>query len=224
MSYLCAEQIKAARAYLDWSRSQLARATGLSSNTIRNLELGSISPRGRTTLIIRQALEDAGLEFTENEGIRKQCPDIRKIEGADSCDEFFDDVIQTVKRSGGVIGAIFKVQEDMIKALGVTKDNSHDRLADLCNYATIRCILSEPKGASLALPKCQFMAVPKHHGSAVPYFVYGNKHAMVLHDGRASFKYVVFNSVDIARNYKESFDLLWKEVGSPLQMSPTSGK
>lgn len=224
MSYLCAEQIKAARAYLDWSRSQLARATGLSSNTIRNLELGNISPRGKTTLIIRQALEEAGLEFTDNEGIRRQCPDIRKIEGADSCEEFFDDLLQTVRKSGGVISAIFKTQEEMVGALGATIDNAHERLVSLCAHAALKCILSEAKGLSISLPKCQFMAVPKHNGSGISYFIYGNKHAMALPDGKDSFKYMVFNSIDISRGYRESFDLLWNDVGSPIYAAAASSK
>jgi predicted transcriptional regulator len=63
MQHIRAGQIKAARAFLDWSQEDLAIVTGLSLTTIRNLEMGYISPRNATTHVVRQAIENAGLEF-----------------------------------------------------------------------------------------------------------------------------------------------------------------
>ena len=69
-SSLKARQIKAARALLDWSQDDLASHSGLSVNTIRKMELGHISPRGKTSHAIRHAFEDNGLEFLEPDGGR----------------------------------------------------------------------------------------------------------------------------------------------------------
>jgi transcriptional regulator with XRE-family HTH domain len=64
-------QIKAARALLDWSQSDLARHSGISEPTIARLESaeGQLGGRGETAKKIRAALERSGIEFIdENDG------------------------------------------------------------------------------------------------------------------------------------------------------------
>jgi transcriptional regulator with XRE-family HTH domain len=56
----------AARALLNWSRADLARATGLSGNTLANIETGASTPLAVTLLRIQHALEKAGVGFIEN--------------------------------------------------------------------------------------------------------------------------------------------------------------
>ena len=64
---LTAEQIKAARALVDWSQPQLAEASGLSMPTIRRME-GPLGP-GRSTAAnvdaVRKALEGVGVVFMD---------------------------------------------------------------------------------------------------------------------------------------------------------------
>lgn len=58
-------QIKAARALLDWSQSDLAAASGVSEPTIKRLESasGELGGRSDTTEKIVAALEAAGVIF-----------------------------------------------------------------------------------------------------------------------------------------------------------------
>lgn len=62
---LIADQIRAARALLDWSQPKLAEASGLSLPTIRRME-GPIGP-GRSSAAnvdaVRKALEKEGVVF-----------------------------------------------------------------------------------------------------------------------------------------------------------------
>jgi transcriptional regulator with XRE-family HTH domain len=61
---LTAEQSRAARELLNWSRVRLGAKSNLSEDTIREFENGRRIP-GRGSLIrIRQALEAAGVVFT----------------------------------------------------------------------------------------------------------------------------------------------------------------
>ena len=64
------EQVKAARALLRWSQSDLAGASGISLPTIKRLEAatGEIGGREDTTTAIRAALEAAGVEFIPENG------------------------------------------------------------------------------------------------------------------------------------------------------------
>jgi transcriptional regulator with XRE-family HTH domain len=69
-----ARQIKAARSLLRWKQDQLAQLTGLALSTIRRLERseGRIEANFDTVEKIRQALENAGIEFigSPNLGVR----------------------------------------------------------------------------------------------------------------------------------------------------------
>jgi predicted transcriptional regulator len=63
-------QIKAARALLDWSQSDLAKWSGVSEPTIARLESaeGELGGREETVRKIRAALETNGIEFLEGNG------------------------------------------------------------------------------------------------------------------------------------------------------------
>lgn len=63
-------QVKAARALLGWSQTELARRSGVSEPTIKRLEAaeGHLGGRTQTTESIRTALEKAGVEFIAENG------------------------------------------------------------------------------------------------------------------------------------------------------------
>jgi transcriptional regulator with XRE-family HTH domain len=81
-------QIKAARALLGWSQSDLAGASGISEPTIKRLEAndGEIGGRADTAEKIQVALESAGVEFTNGgqPGVRMK---MRKFDSAMGSDK-----------------------------------------------------------------------------------------------------------------------------------------
>lgn len=58
-------QCRAARAILNWTQGQMAKASGVSEVTIRNFEGGKSVPQHATLVVLRQALEAAGVQFVE---------------------------------------------------------------------------------------------------------------------------------------------------------------
>ena len=61
-------QCRAARGLLDWNQQQLADAAGIGIVTLRQLEAGKHEPRRATLVVVRQALEAAGVEFIDENG------------------------------------------------------------------------------------------------------------------------------------------------------------
>jgi predicted transcriptional regulator len=63
-------QIKAARALVGWSQSDLAQHSGISEPTIARLEStdGELGGRGETVRKIQKAFEASGIEFIEENG------------------------------------------------------------------------------------------------------------------------------------------------------------
>jgi transcriptional regulator with XRE-family HTH domain len=68
-------QLRAARGLLGWSRDDLAEASGVFSNTIRNFENGASDPKQSTLLAWRRALSRAGVVFID--GDEHQGPGVR---------------------------------------------------------------------------------------------------------------------------------------------------
>ena len=69
---LTSSQCRAARGLLDWSQQQLADAAGVGVVTVRQFEAGKAEPRRATLAVIEQALQVAGVEFTNGDrpGVR----------------------------------------------------------------------------------------------------------------------------------------------------------
>ena len=65
-------QCRAARAMLEWSRDRLSAAAKVARRTVVDFERGARSPYDRTLADIQQALEAAGIEFTNSDapGVR----------------------------------------------------------------------------------------------------------------------------------------------------------
>jgi hypothetical protein len=68
--FLSSAQIRAARALLSWSAQDLATASALGVNTIRRAEVAEeeIAMTAANNLAVRRALEDAGVEFIDENG------------------------------------------------------------------------------------------------------------------------------------------------------------
>lgn len=61
-------QCRAARAFLGWTREQLAEASSVSKMTLADFETGKRNPYDRTLADIRAALEAAGIQFIPANG------------------------------------------------------------------------------------------------------------------------------------------------------------
>jgi DNA-binding XRE family transcriptional regulator len=65
-----ARQCRAARALLNWTQKELGEKARVSDMTIRQFELGTTNPMRATLDALQRALEKAGVEFIEDDGVR----------------------------------------------------------------------------------------------------------------------------------------------------------
>lgn len=67
---ITATQTKMARAALGWSADDLADRAGIGINTVLRFETNKQVPRRATLAVIRQAFENAGIQFIGADGVR----------------------------------------------------------------------------------------------------------------------------------------------------------
>ena len=61
-------QVRMARAALNWTVRDLAKATGLHRNTITNIEVGRYAGDPATLAVIESVFKKAGIEFIQENG------------------------------------------------------------------------------------------------------------------------------------------------------------
>ena len=203
---LTARQIKTARTFLDWTQDDLAAATGLNVSTIYKLESGKISPRGATNHSICQAFESAGLEIKPN-GFQLRDEEIRKLEGPESCDDFFDDVMQTV---GEIVGG-FRMSVLMAEVFSFKREG-FERLERLSEIAPVKCLVGDVPGSFPCIPSFQIRTAPKLHIGAVSYLEYGNKHAMICVDGVTGVAFRIYQVGGYVKYYRDNFNEAWEKA------------
>lgn len=194
------EQIRAARALLDWSRDDLATATALSADSIRRLESGALQPRKSTIAAIRTAFEQRGVEFMERNGVALRDETVQMIEGLDCYVRLMDDVYHTLKDIGGEVlffcaddrdGTPDDVMaENRLRAAGIRFRNIIEEgneiiFGDAIEYRTI--------------PSAYF-----HHELQV---VYGNK---VAHFMQGKTRIVIIKDKSCATQARKMFELVWQ--------------
>lgn len=79
-SMITAGQIRAARALIGWKQSDLAKASGVSEISIKNIERGATDPRSSTLDAIQTAFREAGVAFLDPGDVRNGGPGVRLID------------------------------------------------------------------------------------------------------------------------------------------------
>ena len=69
---ITASQCRAARGLLDWTQKDLAGKSRIGIVTIRQFEGGKTEPMHATMVVLKQAFEAAGVEFLDQDGLRRK--------------------------------------------------------------------------------------------------------------------------------------------------------
>jgi transcriptional regulator with XRE-family HTH domain len=203
-------QIKAARALLNWTQDNLAKAAGLSLPAINNLERGLTSPRRDTLSAIENALSEAGIDFIETTGVKLRTPDVAVeiIEGPDFLKAYDEDIFSNIKgddiirtfssddRPWMIYGPVTNhLYQEHKKKIGFT-----DRLLapNTCDFITC-----EPQDYRLLDPS---------FFDGATWQVYADRVAHIIWPAR---KVILNKSRILADSFRVQFDALWQQ-GKPF--------
>ena len=206
-------QMRGARGLLNWSQSELSKRTGISTTSIGNIEAGNTQARESTLKIIRQAFENAGIEFIGTEGMRKKNDTIDIYEGQNGFHNFFDLVYQTILTENANIYAC-NIEEAIFEKWAGDKGKEHlDRMSNVTNLKC-KVLLKDGDTNFVASSYAEYKWLPKNLFSSVPFYVFGSRLAMILFDMEP--KIIVLNNNAVTEAYKKQFMGLWEIANKPL--------
>lgn len=204
---ITSDQVKAARAILNWPRDTLAKKTGLNAATIKNFENGEFNMREDNLSKIKTAIEVAGLEFIEG-GIRKSQNLIQILEGKEGFIQFYHLVYHEVQKNGGEILIKNEDEEKLKEILEEWYDIQANRMAVLRNFKC-RSLIRASSSRELQVGYCQYLPIPDQHFSeGVSFYIFGQSYATFIWRGNP--KIILVDYAELAHAQREEFNILWE--------------
>ena len=214
-------QSKVARTYLNWSQDDLAAAAQVSRSTVRSFESG-FNPRRGTVSQMRKAFEKADIEFMEGDCVKRRTNKMIVYRGYDGRDQFYNDVLETVKDQGGDVLCAVKSRDLFLRACGVADSGDFERLESLGKLAKIKCLITAEQTLPLHIPSVEFRTTTNCkiiHSSFS--FGYGNKYVTAIEEGRTDILFTVYHIAQAAQDYRFDFLSVW-ENAMPLRLSSSA--
>jgi len=199
-------QIRGARGILGWSQQDLAQRTGISATSIGSIENNQTTPRESTLTTIRKTLENSGVEFIGLEGIRQKNNDVQTYRGQDGFIEFYDDIFQTVRDAPAEIFVSNVDERQFVKLLGDFAKTHIERIKAL-KTVRYKILVREGDNYMPGSSYAEYRWIPSELFASVPFYVYGNKLAIMIFDNEPSV--IVLRYPSIAQAYRIQFMDMW---------------
>lgn len=207
-------QIGAAMQLLGIYSKDVCREVDISNLTMTRVLKGEV--KYSTSNKVVKFLESRGIEFIEHQGIRIQPKStIVQLEGKEGFLEFTKDVVTTIGEQGGEI-CVSGVDERLWR--DALEDNLVPYLFDMSKIIKdknirSRIIIEEGDNYYLATEYASYKHAPKDIFVAVPFYIYGDKMAMILNRGGDDITVNIVNSAKIAAAQRSQFNIVWNSLG-----------
>ena len=201
-------QCRGARAILNLSRADLADLSGVAAATIGTFETESAETRANIISRLRTALEGAGAEFLDTDGVRLKGDTIRTYEGKNIHRLLLDEIYHDLKDIGGEI---------LLKGLTEKKWDDSDGSSFLKHHLdrlikaniTERILVSDQDDVYVA-PKHWYRKIPGKYFSLHTQWIFNNKVAMVTWGDVE--KLIIIESPNLFNAETRSFNCIWDNV------------
>lgn len=213
-------QIRAARGLLNWTQDDLAEKSQVGRGTIQLIENDS-PVRISRIMKLHDTLEHHGIEFMQSYGVRLRAKDFKDFTGPESCDQFFDHVIKTLKERGGEFIGIIREQGMLAKVSGIQRRSNIERLEQVHEITNVKCLLTETVKPSFDAPSFDMRQLPEDTSSLpASVFAFGNQWVMGYPDDNdACITYIVIQQMKFVQAFHHYFYPLWHRA-EPVPLSP----
>ena len=204
-------QISAARGLLQWSQEDLARKSGLTAQTVRNLEAEARQPQEQTISTVANTFERYGVEFTPDEGVRIKPNNYRVYSGKGDFRQLLDHIYATLKNGGRVRQFNFGDS----RYLTYADDFLAEHLKRMGEIKGLDAkVLATEDEKNFAAHYCDYRALDDQFKGVAPYYIYDDFVLLSLNDSGTKKEFLSIHSKQMAQRYSDEFDLFW-DMGKP---------
>lgn len=208
-----AKQIRAARALLEWSQQDLAKATGLATSSIKNIENDSTAHRRASIQLIGNTLDDAGIEFTAGSGVRLRNDILALHSGRNATSSLLDTLYQSAHTSSDREICIFGFDEDMAESL----DGQNSRKHHIARLQTAgiaeRILVAQGNRSFLNAPDCYRWLPTSYFNKSTPIFIAGDR--VAIHFGTLKRRAITIHLRSLAQHLRQLFNFVWDHAQAP---------
>lgn len=206
------DQIRAARALLNWSQSDLAERAGLSQTGIARIESGVNQPNVQTMEKITQTFDDAGIEFLSDRGVERRERGVRVLKGRQGFLTFMNDVYETLSVQKGEMCVSNVDEKNWIKWMGEEAYNAHAaRMKMIEPKIKSRIIIREGDWFFIAHEFAEYRWFPAQLFNSQSIYAYGTKLALIDFQ-EDDVTIMILNQAEFTKGFIVLFDVAWNNV------------
>lgn len=203
-------QIRAARALLNWSQPDLARASGLATSSVKNVESECGTARKETLDAICNAFERNGVEFLPGSGLRIKSQIITVHDDRRATANLLDDIYAHVQSASEREVLILGLDEGYsVDTDGVGLLEQHISRLSAAGIRE-RILICEGDTRYLNSPDCYRWLPKAYFTRNAPIYIYGDR--VAIHSGSLRRRAVILEHRALAQHLRTLFTLLWDDV------------
>lgn len=208
--FILPEQIRAARAMLDWSQQDLADAAGVSKDTVKNYELSLNKPNSQTMFRIVSTLETAGIEFI-GDGVMKKKKEILVLEGTQGIKTFFDLVYEACLKDPDLTIQVANAEERLFVRWMGDNDLPHRTRMGQLGPRQIRALVKEGSTDIVGSDYAQYKTLDKDHFGQIGIYIFGKRTGLMQMDD-IDCKITLIENPLLSETMSKFFALVWKNA------------
>ena len=203
-------QIRAARALLNWSQPDLARASGLATSSVKNIETECGSARRDTLDAICDAFERNGVELLPSIGVRMKSQTVTVHDDRHATAELLDDIYAHVQAAPEREVLIMGLDEGYsIDTDGAALIERHIARLSAAGIRE-RILICEGDTRYVNAPECYRWLPREFFTRDAPLYIYGDR--VAIHSGSLRRRAVILEHRAMSRHLRMLFTLLWEHL------------
>jgi len=197
------------------TQDELAVLVGIARPTLNKILNDEAVAKEDTMRRIRSALEQKGVEFIGTIGVQWAQHQVRTLSGIEGLKTFFNDVRYIAKHN----------PEEQIAICGFSEDYFEEKLGEyldyhrkeMVNFGNVRmqCLIEENDCNVGASDYCQYKWQPKENFSNVPFYVYGDRTAIIVTSAPEDPLILLIQNRSISEAYRRQFASMWATAKEP---------
>lgn len=201
-------QIRAARGLLDWTVKDLGAKVGVGATTISAIETGRSAGSLEVISAIIYAFQSAGVEITEDGGVRPTQNKVSIYRGEEGFRSFFDDVYEVASTQENPDICITNVDEAAYEKWLGSYEPIHVARMSRLKASKLRVLVRHMDMHLTSTTYCEYRWVSEDQFADVSLYIYGNKSAFVEFMDNDVRVTVVSNKA-VTDTLRKMFELTW---------------